>query len=161
MSEENPTGCACQYCGQPAKLVKGAELYPKRPDLAERNFWECKPCGAYVGCHRKAAWMTIDGVKVISDGTLPLGVLANAELRKAKSSAHRTFDALWKGTERPKSARTMAYAWLTEKLELQTADCHIGSFTIAQCMLTIRMCCEHGSELTKLIETNFEPKGTQ
>ena len=63
----------CDYCQHPAVLVDGLSIYPFRPDLAKKNFWRCFPCSAFVGCH--------------GDGKTPLGMLANAELRKANRRA--------------------------------------------------------------------------
>ena len=38
--------------GAAATLVTGARLYPHRPELAERSFWACAACQAWVdaGC---------------------------------------------------------------------------------------------------------------
>ena len=63
----------CDYCQHPAVLVDGLSIYPFRPDLAKKNFWRCFPCSAFVGCHDNG------------DGKTPLGMLANAELRKSKT----------------------------------------------------------------------------
>lgn len=60
----------CPYCNQDSKLVTGAKIYPHLPHLHARWFYQCAPCAAYVGCH--------------PDSTLPLGRLANAELRRAR-----------------------------------------------------------------------------
>ena len=65
----------CPYCHKPADLVGGQTLFPFRPDLAGKYFWVCTPCDARVGCH---------GV-----GTKPMGRLANAQLRLAKTEAHQ------------------------------------------------------------------------
>lgn len=73
----------CSYCNKPAELVTGKEIYPHRPDLYPKKFWRCRPCTAYVGCHKPNAGY--------GDGTRPLGRLANAELRAAKSAAHAAF----------------------------------------------------------------------
>lgn len=120
----------CPYCGRASVMVAGAAIYPHRPDLFGLKFWQCQPCDAYVGCHKTGA--RVDGV--ISDGTLPLGRLANAELRKAKSAAHAAFDPLWK-------SRTMkrgeAYRWLARELGISTANCHIGMFDVDACRAVV------------------------
>lgn len=72
---------ACPYCREPSKAVTGARIYPHRPDLHRKKFFECEPCGAWVGCHDTGA---------------PFGRLANAALRKAKQAAHAAFDPFWK-----------------------------------------------------------------
>lgn len=75
---------ACPYCGQQASLVSGKEIYPYRPDLHDRMFWLCRPCDAYVGTHKN------------SKRHVPLGLLANADLRWARMRAHAVFDGYWK-----------------------------------------------------------------
>ncbi len=126
---------ACPYCSTEsetvlAELVTGREIYPNRPDLHFRNFWQCeKECGAYVGCHLD------DG-----NGIRPLGRLANAQLRAAKSRAHRAFDPLWKDKL---MKRKQAYAWLAGELGIQVDDCHIGMFDVAMCDLTVQLCARY------------------
>src|SRR5205823_416318 len=75
-----------------------------------------------------------------------LGRLANAELRGWKRRAHLAFDPLWlnareayadlRNTDRRTVqvlARTRAYLWLSDRLGLASAECHIGLFDIAPC----------------------------
>lgn len=115
----------CAYCNNPAEFVGGDVIYPHRPDLADKKFWRCEPCQAYVGCHK---------------GTeLPLGRLANAELRKAKMNAHAAFDPLWKEDGMDRSA---AYTWLQEAMGLPEDECHIGMFDLDRCQEVVRRCNE-------------------
>lgn len=114
----------CPYCNNPAELVDGTVIYLHRPDLAHKKFWNCAPCKAYVGCHETT--FNHDFPK----GTMPLGRLANAELRSAKSAAHALFDPLWKTG---KMRRGQAYAWLADQLKIKQEDCHIGMFSVEQC----------------------------
>lgn len=106
----------CVYCGRGARLVLGSALYPHRLDLASRAFWRCDPCAAHVGCH--------------PGGTQPLGELANFELRKARSAAHRAFDPIWR---EGKMKRRDAYYWLSRQLGVRWRDCHIGQFDLTLC----------------------------
>lgn len=113
----------CAYCSQPTEFVGGDIIYPHRPDLAEKKFYRCVPCEAYVGCH---------------PGTeTPLGRVANAELRKAKMAAHAAFDPLWRegGMKRKE-----AYAWLRKAMNLAEDQCHIGMFDVDQCREVQRLC---------------------
>ena len=113
----------CDYCGEDAELVTGKEIYPHRPDLYSKPFWECKPCKAYVGCH---------------EGTeRKLGRLANAELRQAKSEAHKAFDPKWRRTT---TSRKNAYRWLAEQLNIDFKKCHIGYFDVDMCNRVIEVC---------------------
>jgi hypothetical protein len=113
----------CCYCGSAAKLVGGKAIYPHRPDLYHKKFYQCVPCKAYVGCHPNT--------------DKPLGRLANAELRKAKMDAHRAFDPIWRNG--PKS-RSEAYAWLAKKLDIPGDECHIGMFDPAMCDEVVEVC---------------------
>ena len=121
----------CDYCNQLAQLVKGDVIYPHRPDLYALNFWYCEPCGAYVGCHKY-------NEKQGRDGFQPLGRLANAELRAAKTKAHTLFDPLWKNKHF--KSRRKAYAWLANNMQLPIEKTHIGMFTVAQCDQVIEIC---------------------
>ncbi len=118
----------CHYCGNHAPQVTGREVYPHRPDLYAKRFFQCAPCDATVGCH--------------PDGR-PLGRLANAELRMEKQRTHALFDPLWKEAARMYSgasgktrqvARIRAYEWLADKMSLLPNDCHIGMFSTSQCL---------------------------
>lgn len=119
----------CPYCNKQAKLVDGSAIYPHRHDLYAKKFWLCKPCGAYVGCHAAN--------NGYGNGSRPLGRLADAELRAAKLKAHAAFDPIWKTTG---IARGKAYAWLAEELNINSKDCHIGMFDVAQCNAVIAAC---------------------
>jgi hypothetical protein len=106
----------CDYCGYRADLVTGKAIYPHRPDLAGKLFYRCLPCKAYVGCR---------------PGTCrPLGRLADAELRLAKTAAHQAFDPLWRFGD---MSRSDAYKWLAKRMNIPPAQCHIGMFDVAQC----------------------------
>lgn len=107
----------CHYCLRPAKLVTGKVIYPHRKDLYNLQFWQCESCGAYVGCHKRS-------------DAVPLGRLANAELRAAKSRAHAAFDPLWQWGSMSRGA---AYKWLAKQMGITQQDCHIGMFTVEQC----------------------------
>lgn len=112
----------CPYCQKPAQQVSGDIVYPHRPDLKERKFYLCRPCNAYVGCHKNGE---------------PLGTLANEQLRAARMRTHEVFDALWKNGGPMK--RTEAYAWLAEILGIKAQSCHIAMFDEAMCMKTIQV----------------------
>jgi len=106
----------CRYCGQPARLVGGGEIYPHRPDLVDLKFWRCEPCDAWVGVHKG----TED----------PFGILAKAQLRKLKRQVHAAFDPIWKGGS---MSRTEAYRWLRKGLGLSKWECHVGMFDEDRC----------------------------
>ncbi len=107
----------CHYCGNETELVTGDVIYPHRNDLKNKKFYLCRPCSAYVGCHPNT--------------DKPLGIVANAELRKAKSKAHAVFDPIWRNRKLMK--RSEAYKWLAESLAIDRSECHIGMFNLDMC----------------------------
>lgn len=125
----------CPYCGTEAVLHESSAKF-----YHGRNYgpvWACEPCGAWVGCH--------------PGKTVPLGRLANAELRKAKIEAHAAFDPLWKrkfrkrvkerGPEYRKGwARGSGYKWLAGQLGIDRKDCHIGMFDVETCKRVVEVC---------------------
>lgn len=113
----------CPYCHKEPKLVKGVKMYPMRPDLAQKYFYLCEPCEAWVGCHPTS--------------TVPLGRLANADLRRAKMLIHESFDRIWREEYK---TRSQAYSWLAGELDIPVQDCHIGLFDIATCFRAIEIC---------------------
>jgi hypothetical protein len=124
----------CPYCTVPARLTLGGEVYPNRPELFGKRLWICDSCGAYVGCH--------DGT------TKPLGRLANAELRAAKSRAHAAFDPLWQAKMRQTNcskweARGAGYRWLSQQLGIKKELCHIGMFDVATCERVVEICSRY------------------
>lgn len=106
----------CRYCGKPARLVSGDDIYPHRPDLARLKFWRCSPCDAWVGVHKG------------TDNAL--GILAKAELRRLKSQVHAAFDPIWKVK---RMGRSKAYRWLAAGLGISPDDCHVGLFDESRC----------------------------
>lgn len=118
----------CSYCGEDAKLVGGAAIYPHRPDLFGLKFWQCEPCGAYVGCHKAGVGY--------GNGTRPLGRLANAELRAAKSKAHAVIDPYWR---EGRLRRTEVYARLATLMGMPPGKTHIGEFDLFQCNKAIQL----------------------
>lgn len=124
----------CQYCQTPAVLTKGSALYPSLPHLFNKWFWVCSPCNARVGCHAVGAFVFVDGVRVESDGTLPLGSLANPELRRLRTETHRVFDSWWR---QQGMTRTQAYFWLAGALGIDPKDCHVSQFDPDRCRSAI------------------------
>ena len=119
----------CPYCEREATLTDGKEIYPHRVDLYPLNFWICRDCEAYVGCHKPKVGH--------GNGTVPLGTLANKRLRTLRSHAHRHFDPLWK--DGPMTRKT-AYQVLANSLEIKVADCHISQMNEVLCEKLIRIC---------------------
>lgn len=122
----------CGYCRREAALVTGDVIHPGREDLQAEYFWRCAPSDAWVSCHPPAG---PGGGGGVGDGTVPMGSLANAELRRWRSSAHALFDPIWQSG---KLSRHQAYGWLAKTLRIPREQCHIGMFNLEQCKATAR-----------------------
>lgn len=120
-----PPTPTCPYCGNKATHVKGSRVYPHRKDLKNLDFYWCanNHDPAYVGCHKGSL--------------VPLGRLADSELRAAKIQAHNAFDPLWRSGQ---MTRGEAYGWLARKLEIDKSSCHIGMFSVEECKKVVRIC---------------------
>lgn len=125
----------CNYCEKEAKLVNGLDIYPHRADLQHKKFWQCIPCGAYVGCHKPN--------NGYGDGTVPLGDLANKKDREWRVKVHNVFDPIWKNSNKC-TTRKDAYRWLAKSMDIDLNECHISKFDYEQCKLVIDTCASKG-----------------
>ena len=105
----------CPYCHAPAQLRPASSIYGIHTKDRAAKLYVCSrypACDAYVQAHKATG--------------LPMGTLANKELRQKRMQAHRTFNQLWeKGLMRKQDA----YAWLCVRLGLPEADAHIANFS--------------------------------
>lgn len=162
----------CTYCRSGVELVSADVVYPNRPELADRKIWRCTSCDAYVGCHKRGARVIgRGGVQILSDGTLPMGSLANHDLRAARIETHRMFDELWRPPAR--MSRSDAYAWMARTLSIATEEAHVASLTYDECvkvMLAVEDLVRPAGEKPELkgaahwltqaeIDFNVEPDG--
>ena len=115
----------CDYCGRRAEYVDSKIIYGKSYGMV----CLCRPCDAYVGVHKGS--------------DVPLGRLANAELRYWKKAAHAAFDPLWQ-YGRFKRHRNAAYRWLSDQMQLPVEKTHIGMFDIDQCKAAIQIIRSQG-----------------
>jgi hypothetical protein len=125
----------CPYCGTHSELVNGTHIYPHRADLAHMAFYACDHCSAWVGCHAGSG--------------LPLGRLANAELRALKRRVHKLLDPLWinywqaypetfdRTNKMRRAHRARCYLWLAQQLQIRDTECHVGMFDEERCRLAI------------------------
>lgn len=108
-----PAITECRYCQSDVVCITSKEFYGK--DYGTYVF-KCANCDAYVGTHR--------GTKI------PLGTLANKELRNLRLQAHKVFDPCWK---KGHMKRHSAYRRLSEFMGTERKDTHIAMFDEAQC----------------------------
>lgn len=118
----------CDYCGRRAEYVDSKIIYGKSYGMV----YLCRPCDAYVGVHKGS--------------DVPLGRLANAELRYWKKAAHAAFDPLWQ-YGRFKRHRNAAYRWLSDQMQLPVEKTHIGMFDINQCKTVIQIIRNQGGNI--------------
>ncbi|MNW28155.1 hypothetical protein D3C74_49700 [compost metagenome] len=103
----------CDNCGSEVEMVSSREFYGV--DYGN-NVYRCTSCDSYVGTHRNSS--------------IPLGTLADAELRSLRRECHQLFDPVWKiGNVK----RSRAYKWLALKMKLPKEKAHIGMFNKDQC----------------------------
>lgn len=124
ISDKTPRRLCCPHCGAIAQIRAASEIYndPRRTD----ELYVCRnypKCNTYVGMHR--------GTRI------PLGSLANGDLRNLRIKAHRKFDQLWQSGIMPRHA---AYRWLADSLGLALDDAHIGKFGEYRCQQVIEQC---------------------
>lgn len=114
----------CPYCGANVILKDSKYIYHNNKDYSK--MWVCSrypKCDSYVGCHKGT--------------TIPLGRLADANLRKSKSEAHTYFDPIWKYGF---LSRKEAYEWLSVMLDIPLDSCHIGMFDVNICNEVVELC---------------------
>ncbi|KOP68932.1 hypothetical protein AMS62_03245 [Bacillus sp. FJAT-18019] len=104
-----PIPVTCCYCSSDVIYTSNATIYGK--EYGNGRVYKCTGCDAYVGVH---------------DGTnIPLGRLANRELRGLKKRCHSLFDSAWKVK---KIRRRQAYSRMAERLGIPVNECHFGWF---------------------------------
>ncbi|KAA1000925.1 hypothetical protein FVF58_39965 [Paraburkholderia panacisoli] len=120
----------CDYCGTRALLARaGDESYPYREDHGP--VWICTSCQAWIGVHAR------------STRNVPLGRLANAQLREAKSHLHDVLEPLVAGKVRRDGvntfeARAKAIRWVATELGFDPMPGSIHMLTLDQCEQALR-----------------------
>lgn len=109
----------CPYCGAKAEFFSQKEFYGE--DYGG-HLYVCQPCDARVTTHKKTG--------------LPVGTMANWELRKLRMDAHDALDPIWKNPFN-KYTRTNVYIALAELLDLPVEGSHIGMLNVSGCNYVI------------------------
>lgn len=113
-----PIPTSCPYCFSEVIYTSNKVIYGK--EFGNGKCYKCTHCDAYVGVH---------------NGTnIPLGRLANKELRELKKQAHALFDPIWKTKQK---TRSEAYADLAKALGIPKEECHFGWFDQAMLLKSI------------------------
>lgn len=104
-----PIPTKCPYCGSKVIYTSNAKIYGK--EYGNGKCYKCINCDAYVGVHT---------------GTdIPLGRIANKELRQLKKQCHDLFDRTW---TKEKHNRQQKYKELANYLKIPQQECHFGWF---------------------------------
>lgn len=123
-----PAPTICPYCDASVKLVCNDKIYRRQyGEWPWAYMCDNSDCGAYVGLHPFTA--------------IPLGTLADANLRNWRKRAKDAFNPLWQDGPEKKFGRSQAYEWLAGALDILDKDsCHIGWFDAATCARVIYVC---------------------
>lgn len=114
---------ACPYCGGSVRLVNNSEIYRGKSYGEWPYAYHCKPCDAMVGLHP------------FTD--LPLGTMADKELREARKEAK----SLWQSIQRENSwSRNQAYDWLAKQMKIPKQECHFGHFDLDRANEAFAIC---------------------
>jgi hypothetical protein len=142
----------CDYCAAKAVLVRlGEDGYPYRDDRGP--LWICAACEAWIGIFSR------------STRHVPLGRLANAELRNWKTKLHEALEPLVAVKVRRDSctvfeARAKVYRWLASEMQLDEKRCHINLFDAEQCEGAIRIIERFAHARGSSPSVNDQPPGT-
>lgn len=118
---EPPT--RCNLCDNPVRLARNRGIYGQ--DYGDWPFvYLCRGCGAYVGLH--------------ADTDLPLGTLADRDMREARKHAKNLFMSITK--KKFKRNRDTAYEWLAGEIGIAKSHCHFALFTTEQAHEAARAC---------------------
>lgn len=108
--DKYPIPKTCIYCGANVIFTSNAAIYGH--EYGNGKCYKCTACDSYVGVHT--------GTKI------PLGRLADKELRGLKKQCHDLFDLAWRRNKR--MSREKAYGRLAKKLGISENECHFGWF---------------------------------
>lgn len=115
----------CDYCSAPATLARaGDKIYPYRDDHGP--LWVCAPCQAWIGIFPR------------STRNVPLGRLADANLREFKAKLHAALEPLVQAKVRRDAcnvfeARAKGLKWLAQQIGADPEKTTIHSLNNAQC----------------------------
>src|ERR1035437_6701611 len=101
----------CPECGAPLLLKQGQH-------------------GSFFGCSQ-FRFTGCSGTHSAHQQTgQPMGTPATADVKAARTRAHREFDQLWMTG---RMTRSKAYVWLQKVLQLTKRDAHLAKMDLAQC----------------------------
>lgn len=114
-----PVPTVCPLCGSSVVLKHHNEVLGYTIPNRYPWFYVCTTCDARVSLH--------------TNTYIPIGYLANRELRIERMNLKNSFKHLYSGDDCPFCSRGAAYSWLAQMMRLHPKNCHIGHFNLAQC----------------------------
>ncbi len=117
----------CPYCGAKATLRPSSAVYGNAAKT-DGYLYVCDrypKCDAYVSAHQKSR--------------LPMGTLANGDLRHKRMEAHKAFNWMW---DSGLMSKRQAYRWMQAKLGLPEEQAHIAKFGEYMCDQLIAICMQ-------------------
>jgi len=111
----------CPYCGSAVHLRSADGIYKENSRGVMLYV-----CAKYPACNVY--------VRVHEGTTIPVGTLANGELRALRNEAHRQFNRLYTDGHMTKQS---AYDWLASVLSVPGSQAHIGYLGEYYCNLVI------------------------
>lgn len=123
VKDKMPIPECCPNCESNVSLVEHTEVYGRNyGDWPYLYKCDDDNCDSFVGLHPNT--------------DLPLGTLANAELRSARKEAKALFmeDSKAKGYGRSK-----AYRMLAERLNMPVRKCHFAWFDVERCKQVVAL----------------------
>ena len=100
----------CPECGSPVVLKSADGIYHTNPDHVQLYV-----CSRYPQCDTY--------VRTPPGTTIPMGTLANRQLRRLRVQAHKSFDRLYRSGLMGKDD---AYRWLASVVQAPMSCAHIG-----------------------------------
>ena len=119
----------CPYCKYPAEFSHDSRQVYHGKDYGP--IYVCHPCKAFIGC-RKGTY-------------IPLGRLANPELRELKKKFISLFDKKWTSPsinllrEQGTDTRNKAYNRLARIMKIPRSHCNVAVFSANQCRKAIEL----------------------
>lgn len=116
----------CPKCHSKALLRPASVIFGDHAPDPTAKFYVCArypACDCYVSAHKGSL--------------LPMGTLADGDLRRKRHQAHRALDALWRSGA---MSRKQAYRLLQLYLGIPEEDAHIAKFSAARCDDVISFC---------------------
>ena len=116
----------CPYCGSPAICRPAGSIYGAATRRKGSYLYLCSrwpACDSYVSAHKKSR--------------LPMGSLADKNLRQKRIQAHQALEKLRQEKHMEKWA---VYLWLQGKLQMEPELVHIGMFSEETCDQVTALC---------------------